>query len=129
MSILRACLPVYSVYLLAALLAGEPAAAQYTITDLGTLGGDMSLATGINNAGQVVGYSGTGGTDPVTRAFLYASPGPMVDIGALGGGNSFAFAINQAGHVVGDSGHAFLYNGTTMIWGHSQDDREVLPSG
>ena len=46
------------------------------MTDLGTLGGRSSYAWGVNNAGQVTGYSditGSGsGSDRTYHAFLYA---------------------------------------------------------
>jgi probable HAF family extracellular repeat protein len=70
------------------------------ITDLGTLGGDNSYATGINDAGQVVGDSRTAaGT---THAFITGPNGVgMTDLGTLGGDYSTASGINDAGQVVG----------------------------
>ena len=57
-------------------------AIQYTVTDLGSLGGGSSVGLDINNSGQVTGYS----TLPsgATHAFLY-SGGVMTDLGTLGG--------------------------------------------
>jgi probable HAF family extracellular repeat protein len=88
------------------------------MSDLGTLGGS-SVASGINNSGQVVGYSYTSGSG-VYHAFLY-SGGVMSDLGTLGGGVSLASGINNSGQVVGDSQttgneafHAFLYSGGIM---------------
>ena len=90
-------------------LGARPAAATtYVITDLGTLGGTTSNATGINASGQVVGSSTTAG-DTVTHAFLY-SAGTMLDLGTLGGDNSFGQAINAAGAVVGYSESAGPYS-------------------
>jgi len=75
---------------------------QYSVTDLGTLGGSSSCANGINNNGQVVGYTDTG--SGASHAFLWTSGGGMQDLGTLGGSNSGANGINDNGQVAGWSG-------------------------
>ncbi len=96
-----------------------------TITDLGVLGGDRSIANGINDAGDVVGESTNGeldGNTQIYRAFLHRN-GAMIDLGALGGDNSVAYDINNRGQVVGmaefdpdrsSRWHAFLYEDGVM---------------
>lgn len=69
------------------------------VTLLGTLGGQDSSATAINDANQVVGYSNVA-SNTASHAFLY-SEGAMIDLGTLGGPNSTAAAINALGQVVG----------------------------
>jgi probable HAF family extracellular repeat protein len=105
---------------------GQPG---YTITDLGTLGGSFSVASGINNGGQVVGFSPLSDQAP-SHAFLY-SGGQMLDLGTLGGSVGVAFGINNGGQIVGESTliigprkpfHAFLYSG-----GQMQDLNNLLP--
>ncbi|WP_164932018.1 hypothetical protein [Janthinobacterium sp. 17J80-10] len=77
-------------------------AVEWTITDLGTLGGSSSQATAINNRGQVVGTSSLAG-DISSHAFIYTNGG-LYDLGTLGGASSSAAAINTQGQVVGTSG-------------------------
>jgi probable HAF family extracellular repeat protein len=93
----------------------------YTVTDLGSLGGNFTAAAGINDQGQIVGRSATSTVvgSPV-HAFLYSN-GVMTDLGTLGGTNSEALSINKQGQIVGDaeyggtSNHyAFLYSNGTM---------------
>lgn len=69
------------------------------MTELGTLGGSMAGAEGINNRGEVVGYSTLAG-DGATHAFLWKD-GVMTDLGTMGGPSSKAFAINNLGQIAG----------------------------
>ncbi len=66
--------------------------------DLGHLGGEESMALGVNNAGQVVGWSRT--QNFAYRAFLWSPATGMVDIDGTGF-NSNAQDINEAGVVTG----------------------------
>ncbi len=75
--------------------------AEYTITDLGTLGGSASAANAINASGEVVGNADTAAG--AEHAFIYAN-GTMTDLGTLSGGSaSNATAINSSAEVVGES--------------------------
>lgn len=68
--------------------------------DLGTLRGGASQANGINNKGQVIGWSLD--ASGARRAFLWTEAGGMVNIGTLPGDlASDALAINDNGVVVG----------------------------
>jgi probable HAF family extracellular repeat protein len=92
-----------------------------TANVLGTLGGRDSQAFGINNAGQVAGWSHVGGSPPAVsgdeHAFIFQN-GVFEDLGAkTGAGNSVASSVNVNGQVSG-WGHsknsvvgAFLYSG------------------
>ena len=98
--------------------------------DLGTLGGWDSVAEGINQSGQVVGWADTGGYDSsgdaITHAFRHTGSGanPATDdLGTLAApynDDSTAAGINRSGQVVGyafatsGAGHAFLYSNGAM---------------
>jgi probable HAF family extracellular repeat protein len=71
---------------------------KYTVADLGTLGGNFSLALDISSTGQVVGQSSTAHGD--NHAFLWEK-GAMTNLGTLGGSESRAAAINPRGQIVG----------------------------
>jgi probable HAF family extracellular repeat protein len=104
-------------------LANVPCLAtpRYSITDLGTLGGTNSDGIGINNAGQVTGFSWTSSGE--IHAFLYSNS-LMQDLGTLGGTYSDGYGINNTGQVTGRAYttgttgdlalHAFLYSNGLM---------------
>ncbi len=96
------------------------------MTDLGNSGAS-SYAYGVNDSGQVAGYSIA---SSVIHAFRY-SDGKMTDLGTLGGDYSFGYAINKSGDVVGYSAdangtpEAFVSDGSTMtnLKGLGTDDQ------
>jgi probable HAF family extracellular repeat protein len=113
------------------IVAEKSSAAMYSVTDLGSLPGDnYSYAEGINDSGQIVGYSYVNGgpsapngrpvpSEGVYHAFLYTND-QMTDLGTLGGTQSIAYGIDNAGQIVGaafnsaQNSHAFLYAGGIM---------------
>lgn len=72
--------------------------ANGVFTSLGTLGGDHSIATAINNSGTIVGLAYT--SNHRQHAFSY-SGGVMTDLVGPDGPTSAAQAINDAGVIVG----------------------------
>jgi probable HAF family extracellular repeat protein len=95
----------------------------YVITPLGSFGGGISQAYGLNNAGQVVGASTLLNGD--THAFLWTQASGMQDLGTLSGDIlSVATSINNSGEIVGYSqpensgqlSHAFSWQaGSGMV--------------
>jgi probable HAF family extracellular repeat protein len=74
---------------------------RYQITRLPTSQGANSVALGINNHGEVVGYSFLGED---YQAFLYSyADRSLTDVGSFGGKINAACAINDAGQVTGYS--------------------------
>jgi probable HAF family extracellular repeat protein len=102
-------------------LGGTAHAVGYTLTALGDLPGGsfFSVAKGINDAGQVVGYSDAL-SSPITsgrHGFIWDAINGMQDLGDLPGGNNDIepIGINSAGQVVGhsrtrDTTRAFLWD-------------------
>ncbi|HET9327819.1 MAG TPA: FlgD immunoglobulin-like domain containing protein [Candidatus Eisenbacteria bacterium] len=101
-------------------IAGEPG---YTVTPLGTLGGNVSGAHAINSHGQVVGRARD--ANGAFRAFLWER-GQMVDLGTREGEESSAEAINDDGQVAGYVGRGFRTS--AILWRHGVvTDLGVLP--
>jgi len=100
--------------------------AAYQIIDLGTLGGDESSASDVNNLGQVVGFADL--PDGTHHAFLY-SGGPLQDLGTLGGAYSSASAINDSGQISGTAWNSDKQNRAFRYSGGPLQDLGTLASG
>jgi probable HAF family extracellular repeat protein len=82
------------------------------MTELGAFGGADSIATAINDAGQVAGYYLVGGHQ---HAFLW-DQGVVTDLGGLPGvSGSVAYGISKAGVVLG-SERGSAQGNRAMIW-------------
>jgi probable HAF family extracellular repeat protein len=117
------------------------------IVNLGTLGGNQSAASAVNDRGDVVGAALNLTPDPFpsrpfmfdyyfnffffgnateSHAFLWRN-GTMQDLGTLGGPDSAAFLVNQRGQVAGASDVDFSVNPVTggptvhpFLWEHGK---------
>jgi probable HAF family extracellular repeat protein len=92
-------------WLLGAMFGGMHAvslsAGNWSLTDLGTLGGSETFADSINDLGQVVGMSRVTG-DSGTHAFFYDN-GVMQDLAPINSGDiraSFRLGLNNSGRIV-----------------------------
>jgi probable HAF family extracellular repeat protein len=85
----------------------------YVIIDLGTLGGNESVATALNENGNVAGWARR--SDGAQHAFFFDAT--MHDLGTIGGASSIAWSVDPVGGVVGQSLTAisntkgFIYRG------------------
>ncbi|MDW8104484.1 MAG: dockerin type I domain-containing protein [Armatimonadota bacterium] len=92
-------------------------------------GGTNAEAFGINDRGQVVGFSNTRiGSSTVTRPVLWDG-NRAIDLGTLGGNIGRAFGVNIFGHVVG---HSYLADNTSMrafLWANGvlRNLNDLLP--
>lgn len=98
------------------------------VVDLGTLGGNESVAASVNDREQVTGFAlnavpdrfsigglnGYGFFGTQSHAFLWQD-GVMRDLGTLGGPDSVGFDINRRGDVARQSFVNSTVNGTTGI--------------
>jgi probable HAF family extracellular repeat protein len=113
-----------------------------TMLDLGTLGGAYGYAVGLNNRGQVIGYSSlaadpgacltSGPGSPNCDPFL-RDQGSLIDLftSTIGGSPTFVFAINDTREIVGGADFsgtggspldAYLWrNGMATDLGHLSD--------
>lgn len=94
--------------------AGLASAASYTVTDLGALGG-YTVATGINNDGQVAGWGMTAQETALAFAFDGATMNSF-----SGSGETRSYGLNSAGQIVGvvetpDGPQATLWSGNTAV--------------
>lgn len=116
----RVAVLLSALFLLA--FASRAGAQTYTVTDLGSLDPNYSYsrAVGINNSGQIAGWSNTPCTTTCnsspygpSAAFVYQN-GAMGSLGTGGDGQGTAAnAINDKGQIVGTINIAHGYEGTS----------------
>jgi uncharacterized membrane protein len=96
--------------------SAQPASAQqFSIMDLGTLGGYVSEADYINDRGQIVIRIISTASGVEEHVALWEK-GETTDLGTLGGTSSYAGALNNRGQVAGHSTTAFSGQSHAVLW-------------
>src|SRR5688572_10197955 len=100
-----------------------------TTTDLGTLGGDRSSATDINNRGDIVGYAKDAGME---RFAVRWHAGVIQELGTPAtSAFSYAMGINDLGEIVGMFGDPGGFEYRPFFWtlgtGMVEMDRSLFP--
>jgi probable HAF family extracellular repeat protein len=85
---------------------------EYTVVDLGTLGGTVSQATGLDHPGVVSGLATTSGG--ATHAVLWEDD-QIVDLGTLGGTSGVAIDVNPRRQAVGVAANSAGVN-RAFLW-------------
>jgi probable HAF family extracellular repeat protein len=78
---------------------------QYTLTEVGSLGGRYNVGYAINAHGDIVGQASTDLSESLTyHAFFYEHGRNLTtDLGTIGGPNSLARTINDCSKMAGNS--------------------------
>jgi len=103
-----------------------------TLVNLGILeipgqDNNISVAFGVNDLGEIVGYFGN--ALAFSHAFYWSEATGMVDLGAPGGRSSFANDINNNGYIVGYASFASAPQNRAYLWyqGVAYDLNDFLP--
>jgi probable HAF family extracellular repeat protein len=102
-----------------------PGGGGYTLTDLGSLGGEAAYSTafGLNNRGDAVGESVTAPGGSTYRATLWVD-GRAVDLGTVAGlSHSRADDVNDRRQAVGHASGFYNFptiNGVAVLWEHGE---------
>jgi probable HAF family extracellular repeat protein len=113
--LLRKCFAAIALWSILLVPMHSHAEPLYTVS---LLAGIDFAPTGMNNAGQIVGFAGTATGD--IHTMLY-SGGVLKDLGAFGGSSSYGNAINDAGTIAGTfitatgEHHGFRYGAGSFI--------------
>lgn len=106
------------VVMLAGVVQAQP---QYTVVDLGTLGGEHSVANAINNKGEIAGQSTN--KEGQMRAVKWVE-GKLIDCG-IDGVSSNALDINDNGYMVGYTGKTFGADSRAVYW--TKENKPTAP--